>query len=683
MARQRMILSSSRPECAASQSPQRCFREGLSSLLALLFVSLLLLTAQAQASSRALRLSNAHTKETATITYKRNGKFDADGLRKLNQFLRDWRRNEKTEMDPALFDLIWEVYQKTGAKEPITVFSGYRSPATNGMLRDRSSGVAKNSRHTMGQAMDFYLPGVPLAKIREVGLRMQAGGVGYYPGSRFIHIDTGNVRHWPRMTRQQLAKVFPDGVTVHVPTDGKPLSGYQIAKAQVAKRKAEMARSTRSVGRFTQYASAAPAEPARKLTNTQVATLARSQEQKDGSLLQTLLRQTPKEPPKPQFEATQSDSNSDPEAEADEVIEEGPSAQTLLLPQTLAALPKVPVNRTVQSTTITLAEQKADTPTDIPFKPETQDAPETVAQETLANTEPVAGPNQAPTVVAFASLPRSRPENLSGGARFQLASAETKPLPASAAAETGPETQQLAMVAGTNGLPDSQPAPDNIPFARTTDDGKGVDASPTVGATVQMAALPRARLATAASELIGAPAGSAQKQPASTGDMLAQMVGKQDGSTPNRFAYASAGNTFIAALPSDGPRPRAGSGAATAPELQVASLPRNNPSLAQPAPRAQKPARAATDAQEDNDQLARLTFAYGPSGMSHFAHMKQRASTATFARLSRPAPNNLKGLVYKPHSMINQGFAPLLIERLDTAHFEGPAIARLAVRNFN
>nr|WP_321524615.1 DUF882 domain-containing protein [uncultured Cohaesibacter sp.] len=680
-----MILSSSRPERAASQSLQRRFREGLSCLLALLFVSLLLLTAQAQASSRSLRLSNAHTKETATITYKRNGKFDADGLRKLNQFLRDWRRNEKTEMDPALFDLIWEVYQKTGAKQPITVFSGYRSPATNGMLRDRSKGVAKNSRHTMGQAMDFYLPGVPLAKIREVGLRMQAGGVGYYPGSRFIHIDTGNVRHWPRMSRQQLAKVFPDGVTVHVPTDGKPFSGYQIAKAQVAERKAEMARSTRSVGRFTQYASAAPAEPARKLTNTQVATLARSQEQKDGSLLQTLLRQTPKEPPKPQFAATQPDSNSDPEAEADELIEEGPSAQTLLLPQTLAALPKVPANRTVQSSTITLAEQTADKSTDtpagpsnIPFKPETQDAPETVA-----NAEPVAEPAEAPTVVAFASLPRSRPENLGSGARFQLASAETKPLPASATAKTGPEAQQLAMATDTNNQPDVQPIPETIPFARATDDGAGLDATPTVGAPVQMAALPRARLATGTTAAIPAPTGTARKQPASTGDMLAQMVGKQDEVTPNRFAYASAGNTFLAALPSDGPRPRVGNGATSAPELQVASLPRNNPSLAQPAPRSAQPTRAAIAPQEDNDQLSRLTFAYGPSGMAHFAHMKQRASTATFARLSRPAPNNLRGLVYKPHSMINQGFAPLLIQRLDTAHFEGPAIARLAVRNFN
>ncbi|WP_119309553.1 DUF882 domain-containing protein [Cohaesibacter haloalkalitolerans] len=678
-----MILSSSRPERAASQSPQRRFREGLSRLLALLFVSLLLLTAQAQASSRSLRLSNAHTKETATITYKRNGKFDADGLRKLNQFLRDWRRNEKTQMDPALFDLIWEVYQKTGAKEPITVFSGYRSPATNGMLRDRSSGVAKNSRHTMGQAMDFYLPGVPLAKIREVGLRMQAGGVGYYPGSRFIHIDTGNVRHWPRMTRQQLAKVFPDGVTVHVPTDGKPLSGYQIAKAQVAQRKAEMARSTRSVGRFTQYASAAPAEPARKLTNTQVATLARSQEQKDGSLLQTLLRQTPKEPPQPRFAATQPDSNSDPEAEADEVIEEGPSAQTLLLPQTLAALPKAPANRTVQSTTITLAEQTADTPSNIPFKQETQDTLAAVAPETVASAEPAAGPVQAPTVVAFASLPRSRPESLGGGARFQLASAETKPLPASATAETGAEARQLAMATGTNGQPDVQPVPETMPFARATDDGMGIDTPPAVGEPVQMASLPRARLATGATAAAPAQATPAQKQPASTGDMLAQMVGKQDGATPNRFAYASAGNTFLAALPSDGPRPRVGNGAASAPERQVASLPRNNPSLAQPAPRAQKPARAATAEQEDYDQLARLTFAYGPSGMAHFAHMKQRASTATFARLSRPAPNNLKGLVYKPHSMINQGFAPLLIQRLDTAHFEGPAIARLAVRNFN
>ena len=106
------------------------------------------------------------------------------------------------------------------------------------MLRARSSGVAQFSQHINGQAMDFFIPGVPLEKIREVGLRLQRGGVGFYPtsGSPFVHMDTGTIRHWPRMTHDQLAKVFPDGRTVHIPSDGQPLRGYALALADVERR---------------------------------------------------------------------------------------------------------------------------------------------------------------------------------------------------------------------------------------------------------------------------------------------------------------------------------------------------------------------------------------------------------------------------------------------------------------
>ena len=92
----------------------------------------------AAAEERSLTLYNAHTKERATIVYKRNGRYDQAGLRKLNRFLRDWRRNEPTKMDPQLFDALWQVYQDTGAKRPITVVCGNRSPQTNAMLRKRS-----------------------------------------------------------------------------------------------------------------------------------------------------------------------------------------------------------------------------------------------------------------------------------------------------------------------------------------------------------------------------------------------------------------------------------------------------------------------------------------------------------------------------------------------------------------
>ena len=91
----------------------------------------------------------------------------------------------------------------------------------------------------LGKAMDFYIPGVPLKKLRDTGLRMQVGGVGYYPrsGSPFVHLDVGNVRHWPRMSRKELVAVFPNGKTLHVPSDGKPLPGFETALASYQSRK--------------------------------------------------------------------------------------------------------------------------------------------------------------------------------------------------------------------------------------------------------------------------------------------------------------------------------------------------------------------------------------------------------------------------------------------------------------
>jgi len=191
---------------------------------------------EAAAEDRALKLYFTHTGERATIVFKRNGKFDQRGLNQINRFLRDWRRNEPARMDPRLLDLVWEVYRKSGAKEAIHVVSAYRSPATNNMLRNRSrnTGVAKRSQHMLGKAMDFYIPGVKLATLRALAMQMQVGGVGYYPtsGSPFVHLDVGNVRAWPRMSRQELARLFPDGRTIHLPADGRPLPGYEVALAE-------------------------------------------------------------------------------------------------------------------------------------------------------------------------------------------------------------------------------------------------------------------------------------------------------------------------------------------------------------------------------------------------------------------------------------------------------------------
>jgi len=191
-------------------------------------------TAGARAETRTLKIYYIHTGEKAEITFKRNGRYDQKGLDKLNWFLRDWRRNEPTKMDPRLFDLVWEVYQRVGASDYINVVSAYRAPETNAMLRKNTSGVAKKSQHIQGRAMDFFIPGVPLAKLRATAMKLQRGGVGYYPrsGSPFVHLDVASVRAWPRMSRSQLSSLFPEGHTLHLPADGKPLPGYAEALAE-------------------------------------------------------------------------------------------------------------------------------------------------------------------------------------------------------------------------------------------------------------------------------------------------------------------------------------------------------------------------------------------------------------------------------------------------------------------
>ena len=207
--------------------------------------SLLLLTgagsvhdATALNETRTLSFHHTHSDEDLTVTFKRDGRYDEEALKQLNHFLRDWRSQEQTTMDRHLFDILWEVYRDIDGKKPIQIISSYRSPATNAMLRRRSSGVARFSQHMLGHAMDFYIPEVALEQVRAAGLRLQRGGVGFYPtsGSPFVHLDTGSIRHWPRMNHDQLARVFPDGRTVHVPSDGKPLKGYELALADIEKR---------------------------------------------------------------------------------------------------------------------------------------------------------------------------------------------------------------------------------------------------------------------------------------------------------------------------------------------------------------------------------------------------------------------------------------------------------------
>ena len=216
-------------------------------------------SANAEGDTRTISFHHVHTDEELTITYKVNGRYDEEALKKINYLLRDWRESEPTKMDPHLIDLLWEVHREVGAKEAIWIICGYRSPGTNSMLRRRSSGVAEFSQHTLGKAIDFYIPGVPLERLREVGLRAQRGGVGFYPtsGSPFVHMDTGSVRHWPRMPEAQLASVLAKGQLRYASAQADT---QQSAPSLFAR----LFGGGRNEAEETKTAAAAPAKPTRK-----------------------------------------------------------------------------------------------------------------------------------------------------------------------------------------------------------------------------------------------------------------------------------------------------------------------------------------------------------------------------------------------------------------------------------
>ena len=191
-------------------------------------------SAVANGDTRTVTFSNQHTNEEASFTYMVNGVYDQAVLDKLNWFMRDWRLNEPTKMDPKLFDIIWEVYRESGSQQPIDVLSGYRSPQTNAMLRRRSRQVAERSEHMLGKAIDAHFLDVSTARIRDIAMRMQEGGVGFYPTgiTPWVHIDSGGIRYWPRMSRDALTRLFPDGKTVFIPADGQPMPGYDLGESR-------------------------------------------------------------------------------------------------------------------------------------------------------------------------------------------------------------------------------------------------------------------------------------------------------------------------------------------------------------------------------------------------------------------------------------------------------------------
>lgn len=163
------------------------------------------LTARARASvspdkslspSRQLRFYNTHTGEQSNTVYWADGIYQPEGLTEIDRILRDHRSNEISNMDTRLLDLLYLLATTLDTNERFHVISGYRSPASNALLREKSQGVAKHSLHMEGLAIDIRVPGRALADLRLAAIGLKGGGVGYYPTSDFVHVDVGRVRTW-------------------------------------------------------------------------------------------------------------------------------------------------------------------------------------------------------------------------------------------------------------------------------------------------------------------------------------------------------------------------------------------------------------------------------------------------------------------------------------------------------
>jgi uncharacterized protein YcbK (DUF882 family) len=145
---------------------------------------------------RSLAFHNLHTGEHLDLVYWSDGTYHQDALRQIDYVLRDFRTGDVHAIDPSLLDLLVRIGRQLESTSPFEVISGYRSPATNAMLRRESEGVAKSSLHMQGQAIDVRVADRALGNLRRVAMTMRSGGVGYYPQSDFVHIDVGRVRYW-------------------------------------------------------------------------------------------------------------------------------------------------------------------------------------------------------------------------------------------------------------------------------------------------------------------------------------------------------------------------------------------------------------------------------------------------------------------------------------------------------
>jgi uncharacterized protein YcbK (DUF882 family) len=183
----RTFLGLTAAATAATLVPARAFASGLASSSAGL------------APERSLSFFHTHTNERLTTAYCCAGDYVLSALGEINLLLRDFRVNAVKPIDPQLLDLLFALNGRLGCDQPFHVISGYRTPETNAMLQERGgshSGVATHSLHIEGKAIDIRVPGIKLEHLRDTAAALQLGGVGYYPGSDFVHVDTGRIRHW-------------------------------------------------------------------------------------------------------------------------------------------------------------------------------------------------------------------------------------------------------------------------------------------------------------------------------------------------------------------------------------------------------------------------------------------------------------------------------------------------------
>jgi len=146
--------------------------------------------------ARTLRFYHTHTLEALEVTYFENGLYLLEPMEQLRVFLADWRNSDQHDIDPRLMDILWEIQRVTGNHDTYEVISAYRSMETNRYLRNKSRGVAQNSMHILGKAIDVRLRGLDTRELRDTALALKLGGVGYYEKTDFVHVDTGRVRRW-------------------------------------------------------------------------------------------------------------------------------------------------------------------------------------------------------------------------------------------------------------------------------------------------------------------------------------------------------------------------------------------------------------------------------------------------------------------------------------------------------